>query len=544
MRTWLGRAPVWALVGTLCLGLACGSAGDDAAGAASPNSDPIPTAGSGGSGGSGGTPKAGSGGAPLPPEEEKESSYVSPTATSNFVWIANPQSGRVAFVDPVSLTVKLVDAGNAPTHLAALPSADGQDAAIVLNVLSKDATVLRVVGDEIETVNVPLPSGGNTWTVSPDGRFAIAWTQASKIPGADPIDGYQDLTVVDTTKGAVKAFPLTVGYRPVAVRFDDEVENAYVVTQDGVAVVALAGEPAVTKNVKVAPDGESANTRDVAVTPDGSLALVRRDGVKGITIVSLADGTKSEVPLPAPATDLDVTPDGGRAFAVVRDTGELAIIHLTGGPIPTELVKVGDPKKNVVGSASLAEGAKLAFLYSNAVENPVLTLLDPDAPVPKPVLLRAPVASVIPTLDAAFAVIVHDKPPTDPTTGQPSSKHVAAFSLLPVAADLPAKIQGLAAKVTSVAVAPTGDRAVIATGKSGSGTWSAFVAEMPSLKVTEIGLASPPTATGIVPAKKRAFVAQDHPDGRITFIDLATGEVRTITGFELASQVVYGGEKK
>ena len=38
----------------------------------------------------------------------------------------------------------------------------------------------------------------------------------------------------------------------------------------------------------------------------------------------------------------------------------------------------------------------------------------------------------------------------------------------------------------------------------------------------------------------KGFVAQAHPDGRITFVDSKTGEVRTITGFELATQVVDG----
>ena len=48
-----------------------------------------------------------------------------------------------------------------------------------------------------------------------------------------------------------------------------------------------------------------------------------------------------------------------------------------------------------------------------------------------------------------------------------------------------------------------------------------------------------PGATGIVPGAGRAFVAQRHPEGRITFIDLATGQARTLSGFELAARVVH-----
>src|SRR4029079_8568777 len=48
------------------------------------------TTGSGGTGGTGGT---------LPPETELESSYEVPVATGHFIWVANPQSGRVAHID-------------------------------------------------------------------------------------------------------------------------------------------------------------------------------------------------------------------------------------------------------------------------------------------------------------------------------------------------------------------------------------------------------------------------------------------------------------
>jgi len=44
-------------------------------------------------------------------------------------------------------------------------------------------------------------------------------------------------------------------------------------------------------------------------------------------------------------------------------------------------------------------------------------------------------------------------------------------------------------------------------------------------------------ASGLVPEANQAFVAQQHPEGRITFIDLDTRELHTLTGFELATQV-------
>src|SRR5687768_4794467 len=75
----------------------------------------------GGSGVGGGAPggdvtssvAAGTGGAP--PEEELESSFTAPVATGHFVWVANPASGRVAYIDARSLEVRVVEAGHEPT---------------------------------------------------------------------------------------------------------------------------------------------------------------------------------------------------------------------------------------------------------------------------------------------------------------------------------------------------------------------------------------------------------------------------------------------
>ena len=49
-------------------------------------------------------------------------------------------------------------------------------------------------------------------------------------------------------------------------------------------------------------------------------------------------------------------------------------------------------------------------------------------------------------------------------------------------------------------------------------------------------LGSPPEGGGHVAATDKLFISQEHPTGRITFID-ADGGVQTITGFELNDAV-------
>ena len=85
--------------------------------------DPQPTAPSSGSGSdSTPPPPLGGGEPPLPPEQELEDVFRVPVATGRFVWTANPESNRVALIDATDFSVATLDAGFAPTTLAALPN--------------------------------------------------------------------------------------------------------------------------------------------------------------------------------------------------------------------------------------------------------------------------------------------------------------------------------------------------------------------------------------------------------------------------------------
>ncbi|APR81621.1 Hypothetical protein A7982_06970 [Minicystis rosea] len=505
------------------VGAACGAEGADGIGTGGGTSASSSSSGTGGGGGA-------------PPEQEIESSFGAPVATGKYVWIANPTSGRVAYIDATTLAVKLVDAGYGPTYVAAVPD-PADDVAVVLNVLSHDATILRASSSGISAVSVPVPAAGNAWAISPDGHWAIAWTDARRVKSPDPVEGYQDISVIDLTKGAEIATDLTIGFRPVAVAFESTGKRAFAVTQDGISVMDLAGSaPAVVKNIALGDTpSEPATTRDVAITPDGHVALVRREGKAVIDVFSLDDGSRTAVTLPAPATDIDLSADGTTAVAVVRETSQVGLLPVPGvitDPLSAGFVTVDA----TIGSASLASASPIAFFYTNATPSPVLAVMDTAAspPSPRTILTRAPILGVFATADAAHAVVLHDQ------LDDAGSHYPAAVTFAPIALDLPPKIVGLDAPPISVAVAPQGDHALVAAGDETSKIHQLVIGSMPSLKVRKIALASMPIAAGIVAGAGRGYVAQKHPDGRITFVTLETGEARTITGFELATQVVDG----
>src|SRR5262249_32871981 len=102
------------------------------------------------------------------------------------------------------------------------------------------------------------------------------------------------------------------------------------------------------------------------------------------------------------------------------------------------------------GSVSLSPDANVALLYTNAVSNDHLTILNlaagADFLKARTVALKAPVSAVFPAADAKHAVVLQ--------ATLPGSSKAGAFSVVPTAALLSPKIVGTDAPPTSVAIEP------------------------------------------------------------------------------------------
>jgi hypothetical protein len=543
--------------------LSCSAADSRTSGPGGAGNASTGTAGSTGSAGATGTtnepagvPVTGAGGVALPPEQEVESSYEVPVATGKFVWIANATSGRVAYVDATSLTVRTVEAGNGPGAMAVVPGLD--DAVVVLNNLSNDATFLRAQATALVSRTFPgVAPGSNAWAVSPDGHFAIAWTDARHLANAPKTQGFHEVTILDlgAAAGAAGTKTLAVGYRPVSFAFSADSRKAYAVTEDGVSVIALA-EQAVVATVPLGADGmttDAEDTRDVSITADGRLAIVRREGAAEIGIVDLDTRTRTAITLGAAVTDVDVSADGARGVAVARGAGQIAIFPLAGhAPAPSDVVRLGVPGETI-GQVALTGSGTTAVLYSNAVAAERITVVTlTGTPAFHVVKLHAPVLSVFPTSDGKFAVVLHpaDVPPAttvsadggaDADAGaipQGPPPAAVAFSLAPLDGTQPPRIEMADAPIRAVALSPAGDRALITVRDDTLGIFGTYLGLLPTLEVRRYPLASPPISTGVVAAANRGYVAQQHPDGRITFLSLDSGDARTLTGYELGARVV------
>jgi hypothetical protein len=158
--------------------------------------------------------------------------------------------------------------------------------------------------------------------------------------------------------------------------------------------------------------------------------------------------------------------------------------------------------------------------------------------------LHAPVLSAFVTAGARAAVVLHAETPPGAADGgtaaglPPPLVPASAFSLVPLDANLPAKIATTTALPQAVALSPGGDRALITVRDDTKKIYGVYMGLFPTLEIQHFPLASPPLAVGVVAAAGRGYVAQKHPEGRITFLTLESGAARTLTGFELGARVV------
>jgi len=133
-------------------------------------------------------------------------------------------------------------------------------------------------------------------------------------------------------------------------------------------------------------------------------------------------------------------------------------------------------------------------------------------------------------LHSQVAVVLQDPPA--------GSQKKGAFSVLSLASVRAPKLVASDAPALAVALSSSNAERALVTVSDAKASFGVFLVRTPNLQVDFNSLSSEPLASGTVPGAQKGFVAQEHPEGRITFIDLNDGGEREITGFELSSKVV------
>jgi hypothetical protein len=134
-----------------------------------------------------------------------------------------------------------------------------------------------------------------------------------------------------------------------------------------------------------------------------------------------------------------VAPDGTFAVAVLRDLSTVALLPLPGivsdpGSLTTTKID-GETIGRAIVAEDMATKQTSVLLFTTAVAIDRLTVLTlQPTPSVRTIPLHSPVHAVFATANAQNAIVLHDVTPARGSTVK------GAFSIVPIAKDLPAKI--------------------------------------------------------------------------------------------------------
>ena len=483
---------------------------------------------------------AGDGGAPPPPEVEVK--RESPASGKRYVYVAIAAQDTVVKIDSQTLGVRTVKVGENP---GALRTAPGEDLAVVLNRAAGSASILRSRADGTdEVLTLRTAAGLNQLAMAPDGRHAVAFFDVSLTQGQFGSQvTFQEVTLLRLVAGQEQAVDLSVGFNPREVQFAADGSRAYVVTDHGVSTLDLTKklEPSIVPAIPLVRDLlTEARPAEVAITPDGKLALARIPGLKALRVVNLETRALTDLPLGAEPTDLDIAPDGALALAVLRDAKEVAFIDLPADLTDPSGVQRLSTGSYTAGQAALTPDGQRALLFTNATNQEVLLVAELKSRELRTVRLEKGVRTVLPAPDSTTALVLHNRlpgslSPADPVEVQLDKR--SGYSVLRLL-DGYVKLQLTAVDPGPVAFTGDGGAAYLLLSGSAGAIRLAEAIDLRSFLTRAIPLGSPPVSVGVVPATKQVYVAQEHPLGRVTFIDTQSSSLRTLTGFALNSQVI------
>jgi hypothetical protein len=503
----------------------------------------------------------------LPPEVEMTVDLQLPQASKQYVYAVNPNAGTVAVIDATTQAIQTVKTGTRPTYLRTL---EGTDNAIVLNIGSNKASVIRTAGNVSTKNDLSVGAGANAIAVAPDGKHAVVYFNSSYASAGNGSGSYQDVSVLQLSADGQsdQSISMTVGFRPRDVFFANDGKRAFVVTEDGVSVLDFAQiekeKSGIAKLVSLGGSIDQKNL-DVAITPDGLFALARSEGKSVLHLVELSSGNVRKLdleqayvppppsdaedagvpmPLPIQVTDLDLMPNGTAAIAVLRNQSAVLTVPLPEAfddPTKVKTIHVG---QEIIGSVTVAPDGKSALAYTTAANVERITVLDLSsaAAAPRTLELRKAVLAVAFTPDSKTTLITHTKLEGLPTVRGLDPDTVIdrsfGYSLLRVSSG-DVKLQVTQTALGPIAMVPDGTYLFIVFRNDSAGIKEVQRVDLASFLVDPIiALENPPISIGTV-ASGTVFVNLEHPDGRMTFIDSQEPltKLKTVTGFELNSRI-------
>jgi hypothetical protein len=164
--------------------------------------------------------EAPSGEVPPPAFEEEAFDLTQPTASANFVFVANRVRGTLAkiAIDVRAIRISTVRVGSEPGLIVTHAESD---MASVLNEGSSSVTVVHAqpIGQDDIAFTVDVTENANRLALSPDGSAGFAWYDNRLAEAGDRPGSLTEVTAFMTSQGDGRTFQLSVGVNVRDVQF-------------------------------------------------------------------------------------------------------------------------------------------------------------------------------------------------------------------------------------------------------------------------------------------------------------------------------------
>jgi hypothetical protein len=467
-------------------------------------------------------------------EDEGDFLALEPAATDAYVFVANPSRNTVTRVAVLDLSVITARVGVDPSVALTTPD---YSKAVVFNEGSDDLTIINAQ-DMNDVVTVDLRENYNQMVMSPNGLWVACFHDAAAVDGDDgPSGGTESHSEVSLVNLDSRVAHHTIaGAEPRQVLFTDDSQRAVVISDDWVAIFDLDGEEperttiALSEGELNAPEAEEA-----VLSPDGRYLLVRQYGATELIVVDLETKELGRVPVGENPTDIDVTPDGAQAVAVARTAAELWLYDLS-DPFATADV-VALPPEQVLGSVLLSADNTKGLLYSTQSGLSRYAAWDRETDDEDRIIevreLVKPVSGMALSPSGSTALIFHDFSNGD-TPAESDYYNEYALTMVNLEDFFPHPLL-LTGKPTAFAQTDDGETGFFIMDRQ----LELVVMHYKTLGFESVRLASPPVYLGVLPETSIAHVSQEHDLGRISFYDVESAELETMTGFELNNGIEH-----
>ena len=479
---------------------------------------------------------------PPPPVENEAFDLSQPTASANFVFVANRSRGTLAkiAIDIQAIRISTVRVGAEPRLIVTHAPTD---MAVVLNEGSSSVTVVHAapIGQDDIAFTIDVTENANRLALSPDGTVGFAWYDNRLGRAGDRPGSLTEVTAFLTSEHDGRAFTLSVGVNVREVEFSVDGSRAYILSDDGVseiAIEAIAGDRFVPP-VRIANRGEDIplrEDREILIAEASDLALVRIGERESIRVVDLRDGDVRDLELPGVPSDVDLVAGTSIALVALRDSEQLGFLDLdelsAGEILPIDWLDIeGQP----VGQTVLAPEGDRLLVFSAVANSERLSVVQLPTLEAQTYNLRKGVRGAIVSPDGRTAIVYHSKAAGEPVAGEPE-EDIIAKSFGFTAIDLDRGLTKLVltdANPGEMTFDSNGEQAFVLTVDQARGTHAMEWIDLRSFRTERFEFDRAPEHVGVVPGTGTVFVSQVHDLGRIAFIDLETAEMREVTGFEL-----------